>query len=100
MTFEKNAVRKRELMDRFTAPEMLDNIASISLREYVKARRVGRFLEPSRSTELVEMYKENTNHVITFANDCVADSPEDYELRSDVWSAYQDWAECKQSQGV
>ena len=93
MTFSKDAARKSDLMAQFTAAAMLDMIATVSLREYRKARRIGNFLIPAHSAELVETYKENTNHVITFAGECIEHSPESYELRSDVWEAYQGWAE-------
>ena len=89
--FDKDSKTKREIMDTFTAPDMLDDIASISLRQYVKARKVGRFSVPSHSDELVESYKEDANHVITFAGDCLEHEPEAYEKRSDVWKSYCDW---------
>ena len=89
--FDKDARRKREIMEMFTAPDMLDAIASISLREYSKARKAGHFLVPSHSTELVESFQEDSNHVITFANDCLAHEPEVYVRRKDIWGAYSDW---------
>ena len=45
------------------------------------------------SAELVESFKEDTNHVITFANDCLVHEPEAYETRKAVWGAYNDWAD-------
>ena len=91
--FDKDAGRKREIMDTFTAPDMLDDIASMSLRQYAKARKAGHFFVPAHSAELVESFKEDTNHVITFANDCLEHEPEGHEKRSSVWGAYNDWAD-------
>ena len=90
--FDKDAGRKREIMDTFTDPDMLDDIASISLHAFSKARRVGRFNVPSHSAELIESFQEDTNHVITFGNECLAHEPEAYESRKAIWGAYNDWA--------
>ena len=89
--FTKDAGKKRKLMDTFTAPDMLDDIASMSLRAYAKARRCGAFHVPAHSTLLVESFKENTNHVITYATECLTPNPEGYVLRSAVWTDYQEW---------
>lgn len=93
MTFAKDAVKRKELMDRFTAPEMLDSIATLALREYAKARKAGNFFTPERSAELVDTFQENANHIITFANDCLEDCPENMVTRRAVREAYERW--CK-----
>ena len=89
--FAKDAGRKRKIMETFTAPDMLDAIASISLREYAKARRSGAFHIPAHSDLLVESFKENTNHVITYATENLTSDPEGYVMRREVWTDYQEW---------
>ena len=93
MTFEKDARKRQALMKQFTAPEMLDTIATFSIKQYAQAREVGVFTKPARSQEMVEMFQENANHIITFANERLEHTPDVYETRRDVRAAYGDWCD-------
>lgn len=93
MTFEKNATARQQLMERFTSAEMLDTITTFSVNLYAQAKRAGVFTRPERSEEMVAMFQENANHIITFANERLVHSPDVFETRRDVRSAYGDWCD-------
>ena len=90
--FKKDAGKRRALMSEFTSPEMLDTIAAQSIRQYMIAKEAGNFSIPEQSDALVAEFQENANHVITFADDRLEHSPDLYESRKEVWSAYVQWA--------
>ena len=93
MTFAKDSVKRKELMDRFTAPEMLDTIATVGLNAYAEARRAGDFVTSDHSKETVQTFQENANHVITFSNECFEENIDGYETRRSVYRAYAEWCD-------
>ena len=93
MTFEKDATARQRLMSEFTSSEMLDSIATFSVNLYAQAKCAGVFTRPERSEEMVAMFQENSNHIITFANERLVHSPDVIETRRDVRAAYGDWCD-------
>ena len=91
MTFEKDATKRQGLMRTFTAPDMLDAIATHSIQSYARARDTGNFTSPDHSAEMVQMFRENADHVITFVSARLEHSPEVYETRRHIWTAYVNW---------
>lgn len=92
MRFKKDAGKRKALMSEFTSPEMLDTIATMSIRQYMIAKEAGNFHRPAHSDALVAEFQENANHVITFVDESIERSPDLYESRKEVWSAYVQWA--------
>ena len=93
MTFEKDAKARQRLMAEFTSPEMLDAITTFSVNLYGQAKRAGVFTRPERSEEMVAMFQENANHIITFANERLVHSPDVFETRRAVRAAYGGWCD-------
>ncbi|MDE0636679.1 MAG: phage/plasmid primase, P4 family [Candidatus Poribacteria bacterium] len=98
MEQHKGKAADRKLLERLTQPSELSGILNLVLDALQVLLNENAFKETDSTRKMLEMYKEQNDHVARFLSEEYQLVKDQYVLEYDVYNHYKDW--CENGEGI